>query len=290
MSETEQPVTSTVETQLAAPAVAGETSAVEATDAGAAQAASQPARAARRHGRLAEYAESLLVTVLLALFATTFVVQAFKIPTPSMEPTLLVGDHLLVNKFVFGGSGAWYERFLPYREIRRGDIVVFKFPYDDHTHYVKRVIGLPGDRVRIADQQVYINGKPLEEPYKVHNGYYDSYGDNFPPTHAQFPRRNVRSEWAAQILDLVVDGELIVPPDRYFVLGDNRDASLDSRFWGFIDRDSVMGRPMLIYWSVEATSEDYNDRTLAGRLAGLGHAVSELPSRTRWSRVFDKVE
>ncbi|MGH9791929.1 MAG: signal peptidase I [Candidatus Acidiferrales bacterium] len=256
--------------------------------------ASVPAAArkktARRHGRLAEYAESLLVTILLALFATTFVVQAFKIPTSSMEPALLVGDHLLVNKFIFGGSGAWYERLLPYRGIRRGDIIVFKFPFDDHSHYVKRVIGLPGERVRVADQQVYINGRPLEEPYKVHNGLYDSYGDNFPPIHSHFPRRNVRDQWARQILSHVEDGELIVPAGRYFVLGDNRDSSLDSRFWGFVDRDSVMGRPLLIYWSVEATAEDYTDRTLAGRLAGLGRAIAGLPSRTRWDRVMDRVE
>ena len=99
-----------------------------------------------------EYIESLLVTVILALFGTTFIVQAFKIPSQSMEPTLLVGDHLLVNKFIFGGRGHWYDHFLPYREIRRGDIIVFKFPFQDHPHYVKRVIGVPGDHVKIVDQ------------------------------------------------------------------------------------------------------------------------------------------
>src|SRR5471032_30268 len=114
---------------------------------------------------IGEYIESLLVTIILALFGTTFVVQAFKIPSQSMESTLLVGDHLLVNKFIFGGRGNWYERLLPYREIGRGDIIVFKFPYQDHPHYVKRVIGIPGDRVKIVDQQVYVNGKRLSEPY-----------------------------------------------------------------------------------------------------------------------------
>src|SRR6202162_3505457 len=116
---------------------------------------------ARERGRtsLGEYIESLLVTVILALFGTTFIVQAFKIPSQSMEPTLLVGDHLLVNKFIFGGRGNWYDHFLPYREIRHGDIIVFKFPFQDHPHYVKRVIGIPGDRVKIVDQQVYVNGR-----------------------------------------------------------------------------------------------------------------------------------
>src|ERR1700732_3482451 len=128
---------------------------MEAREAAAAQ------RAESRPATVREYIESLLVTVILALFGTTFIVQAFKIPSQSMEPTLLVGDHLLVNKFIFEGRGAWYEKFLPYRPIRRGDVIVFKFPYDDHPHYVKRVIGLPGDRLRIINQQVYIDGRQL---------------------------------------------------------------------------------------------------------------------------------
>lgn len=244
---------------------------------------------ARHHASLREYVESLLVTVLLALFGTTFVVQAFKIPSPSMEPTLLVGDHLLVNKFLYGGRGAWYDRLLPYRDIRRGDIIVFKFPYDDHAHYVKRVIGVPGDRLKIVDQQVYINGEPLEEPYKVHNGRYDPFGDNFPPVSADFIRDIVRREWAAEMMKHVQKGELVVPPGKYFVMGDNRDFSLDSRFWGFADRESVMGRPMFIYWSVEATSSDYTDRTLWGRVTGMAHTISRLPAKTRWGRMLHGV-
>src|SRR6202047_438876 len=108
-----------------------------------------------------EYMESLLVTVLLALFGTTFIVQAFKIPSASMEGTLLIGDHLLVNKFIFGGRGAWYEKLLPYRPLERGDIIVFKYPFADHQHFVKRVIGLPGDRLKVEDQRVYVDGRPL---------------------------------------------------------------------------------------------------------------------------------
>src|SRR5215813_13836288 len=123
----------------------------------------------REETTLSEYLESLLVTVILALFGTTFIVQAFKIPSASMEGTLLIGDHLLVNKFIFGGTGAWYEKLLPYRPLERGDIIVFKFPYQDHQHFVKRVIGLPGDHLRLADQRVYINGRVLAEPYAVHD-------------------------------------------------------------------------------------------------------------------------
>src|SRR6201984_2495164 len=122
-------------------------------------------RARREETTLSEYLESLLVTVILALFGTSFIVQAFKIPSASMVGTLLIGDHLLVNKFIFGGTGAWYEKVLPYRQLQRGDIIVFKYPYADHQHFVKRVIGLPGDRLKLVDQQVFINGKLLYEPY-----------------------------------------------------------------------------------------------------------------------------
>src|SRR5580692_10270358 len=171
---------------------------------------------------VAEYAESLLVTILLALFGTTFIVQAFKIPSQSMEPTLLVGDHLLVNKFIFEGRGAWYEKILPYRSIRRGDIIVFKFPFDDHPHYVKRVIGLPGDRIRIVNQQVFVNGQLLQEPYVVHDpSQDDSFADNFPPINEDFRRYALRPEWADEILDHVQRAALIVPADHYFVMGDN---------------------------------------------------------------------
>src|ERR1700746_4074581 len=134
-----------------------------------------------------EYMESLLVTVILALFGTTFIVQAFKIPSASMEGTLLIGDHLLVNKFIFGGTGAWYEKFLPYRPLQRGDIIVFKYPYQDHTHYVKRVIGLPGDHLKISDQRVFVNGKLLTQPYVVPDSAagYDPLNYNFPPQNIQ---------------------------------------------------------------------------------------------------------
>ncbi len=239
---------------------------------------------------LREYVESLLVTVVLALFGTTFIVQAFKIPSKSMEPTLLVGDHLLVNKFIFGGRDARYDRLLPYRDVRRGDIIVFKFPFDDHPHYVKRVIGLPGDHIRIVDQEVLVNGKKLVEPYVVHDPAADDpFGDNFPPTGRFFLPGRLRPEWAAQILEHVQGGELVVPPDHFFAMGDNRDNSWDSRYWGFVDRDAIMGRPVLIYWSVEATSADYGDRNFAGSLVGIADTIVHLPTRTRWRRILRRV-
>ncbi len=243
------------------------------------------------HAAWREYAESLLVTILLVLFATSFVVQAYKIPSQSMEDTLLVGDHLLVNKFLFGGRGAWYEKYLPYRDVRRGDIIVFKFPYDDHTHYVKRVIGLPGDRLKILSQQVYVNGELLEEPYKVHDpDSYDPYEDNFPPSANVIPLRNVRPEWRNSLRQYVELGELVVPPGKYFVLGDNRDSSLDSRYWGFVDQENIMGRPVLIYWSLEVPETDPSDGTLTGRIVALAHTLISLPRNTRWDRMFRLVK
>jgi signal peptidase I len=248
-----------------------------------------PPRVVYRTG-YADIFESLLVTVLLALFGTTFILQAFKIPSQSMEPTLLVGDHLLVNKFIFEGTGAWYEKFLPYRPVRRGDIIVFKFPFDDHPHYVKRVIGLPGDRIRIINQQVFVNGDQLNEPYVVHDPTQDdSFADNFPPRTEEFSRYGLRPEWGDDLLNHVQHAALIVPPDHYFVMGDNRDRSWDSRYWGFVDRGAIMGRPMVIYWSVEATAEDYNDRSLVGTIRGIGEALMHLSSRTRWHRMLREV-
>src|SRR5438876_10634492 len=136
---------------------------------------------------ISEYLESLLVTVILALFGTSFIVQAFKIPSASMEGTLLIGDHLLVNKFIFGGTGAWYEKVLPYRQLERGDIIVFKCPYADHQHFVKRVIGLPGDHLKLVDGDVFIDGNRLYEPYAVHDSSasYDPLNYNFPPQSRQ---------------------------------------------------------------------------------------------------------
>ncbi|MGB7434726.1 MAG: signal peptidase I [Candidatus Acidiferrum sp.] len=239
-----------------------------------------------------EYLESLLVTVILALFGTSFVVQAFKIPSPSMERTLLVGDHLLVNKFIFGGRGGWYDKLLPYRELQRGDIIVFKFPYQDHPHFVKRVIGLPGDRLKIVDQQVYVNGQALNEPYAIHDpssGYGDPLNYNFPPVGNQMYLSSLQPEWARDIRSYIHGDELVVPPGKYFAMGDNRDHSLDSRYWGFVDRDAIMGRPFLIYWSINANSADYGNTTFGERIVGIFDTLIHLPERTRWNRMLHTV-
>lgn len=249
----------------------------------------EPGTGAGAKSGFLEYVQSLLVTLVLALYGTTFIVQAFKIPSKSMEPALLVGDHLLVNKFIFEGRGAWYEHLLPYREPRRGDIIVFKFPYADHPHFVKRVIGLPGDRLRIFNQEVYVNGLRLNEPYVVHTSSPDPLADNFPPRPNDYFYSSLQPEWADDIQNHIQNGELLVPPHKYFAMGDNRDQSLDSRYWGFVDRDAIMGRPVIVYWSVAATSQDYENNGQGGNLTGIGHTLLQLPSETRWRRMFHEV-
>ena len=246
---------------------------------------------ARPHTSVREYIESLLVTVILALFGTTFIVQAFKIPSQSMESTLLVGDHLLVNKFIFGGRDSWYERLLPYRAVRRGDIIVFKFPFQDHPHYVKRVIGVPSDRIKIVDQKVYRNGERLNEPYAVHDSAapYDPFLYNFPPASHDDLISSMQPEWADQIFKYVQNGEIVVPPGNYFAMGDNRDHSWDSRYWGFVNREAIMGGPVVIYWSVQSSEEDYGERSFGGGLVSILRTLIEIPTRTRWNRMLRTV-
>jgi len=183
-----------------------------------------------------EYFESICVAVILAFFVRTFVVQAFKIPTGSMEPNLLIGDHLLVNKFVFAPTLTSLERtLLPIAPIRRGDIMVFKYPEDPSRDFIKRVIGMPGDTIEMRHKKVYVNGKPLEEPY-VHFLYPPQDGGSSAP---DIEDGDLRESFAP----------MTVPADKYFMMGDNRDNSQDSRWWGFLDRDHVKGKALFIYFS-----------------------------------------
>jgi len=237
--------------------------------------------------------ESLVVTVILAIFGTTFVLQAFKIPTGSMEDTLLIGDHLLVNKFIFAPREGLLARLLPYRDLRRGDVVVFKFtPVDEQSepgeHFVKRVIGIPGDHVRLFHRQVFVNGKLMNEPYVRHDpAFADELrpGDDFPPTDAEY-LSGATSSWDAEITSFVRDGELIVPPGKYFVMGDNREQSWDSRFWGFVSRSVVIGRPVVIYWSFETARDEYLHNSLTDRISQIADLIIHFPTKTRWRRTL----
>src|SRR5215471_9458686 len=227
--------------------------------------------------------QSLMGTVVIAIFVITFIVQAFQIPSESMENTLLVGDYLLVNKLCYGGSGLG-DHVMPYQKIGRGDIIVFHYPVDPQQHFVKRVIGLPGDRLRMVNKRVLINGKPLDEPYvRFLEPANNLYRDDFPRT--DIPAANMEGSWWLQMRKLVEDGELIIPQGNYFVMGDNRDDSQDSRYWGFVPQENIIGRPLLIYWSVRDWDASPAS-TIAGRLHHLGYAVTHLFQITRWNRTL----
>ncbi len=229
--------------------------------------------------------QSLLATVVIAVFVITFVVQAFQIPSESMENTLLIGDYLLVDKLRYGGDRPW-EVFMPYRPIRRGDIIVFRYPINPVQHFVKRVVGLPGDHVRLINRQVYVNGIPLREPYVRYNSVpRDVFRDDFPRLNVPVP--GLEGDWWLEMRKLVEDGQLIVPEGHYFVLGDNRDDSKDSRYWGFVPRENIVGRPLLIYWSIRTAEPDMASSPSPGdRLFHLAYSVSHLFQMTRWDRTF----
>ena len=221
------------------------------------------------------------VTILLLLFGTTTLVQAFVVPTGSMEDTVLVGDHVLVDKLAYAPSGPATRSILPYEDVRRGDVIVFRWPVDISQTYVKRVMGVPGDRIYLRDKQLFLNGHSLNEPYVVHKtDFIDPYRDNFPA------EPNVPVAPAARdMLERDVDaGSLVVPPDSYFALGDNRDNSSDSRFWGFVPRENIIGKPLFIYWSYDASTEDLSDPGFSAK--HLIDVAIHFPTKTRWSRTF----
>jgi signal peptidase I len=224
------------------------------------------------------------VTIVVYFFVTTCVVQGYVIPTPSMENTLLIGDHLLVDKLSYAPADPWLGKILPYQEVQRGDVIVFRFPLDLREVYVKRVIAVPGDQVRIVDKQVVLNGRAIEEPYKVHKTpYIDSYRDIFP----SMPNVTLPDRALAMLEGHVRAGELLVPPDNYFAMGDNRDLSSDSRYWGFVPRENIIGKPLLVYWSYDAPTEQLMEPL------SLKHAADvalHFFARTRWERSFTRVE
>jgi len=249
-----------------------------------------------RKSALRDTLESLVVTVVLAIFGTTFVVQAFKIPTGSMENTLLIGDHLLVNKFIFAPHSRAFTHLMSYRDIRRDDIVVFKYPYDDQAqepgeHLVKRVIGVPGDHIKLVHRQVLVNGQAVPEPFTNYNDQPDmpELADDFPPPDEDTAARYMTSRWLGIYAQHVEHGELVVPPGEYFVMGDHRERSWDSRFWGFVPRAMIQGRPLVIYWSFETPPEEYLKTSLNDRLSQTVDLVVHFLSKTRWRRTFKVV-
>ena len=239
-----------------------------------------------------EFLASLAGVLVTGLFIITFVLQAFEIPSSSMVRTLLIGDHVFVNREQFSPRTAWLGPLMPYSQPKRGDIVVF-LSMDPHTpalYIVKRIIGVPGDHIHLRDGAVYRNGEKLNEPYVVHSGpiAYDPYRDNFPNV-SPADEGNVIDEWKLTMGSHIEDGDIVVPSDSYFGMGDNRDVSLDSRYWGFIAKDHIIGRPMFIYWSFETPEYQYQQTEIGDRLSFLAHVVIHFFDETRWRRTLKPV-
>lgn len=222
----------------------------------------EPARTASRpRSTLRDYGEVVLVAVIFALFVRTFLVQAFVVPTPSMENTVLVGDHLVVNKFIFARHR--WSQFLPYRDIARGDVFVFKFPEDPQRDFIKRVIALPGDILEIRDKRVFVDGSLVPEPLAIHSD------GRVWPNDRDLPDGLRRRDQLPPMR---------LPSELFFAMGDNRDSSYDSRFWGPVPQGNVKGRALFVYWSFAPAPP--------GSEPGLWARIRSLASRTRWSRTL----
>ena len=229
------------------------------------------------------------VTILLLLFGTTTLVQAFVIPTGSMEDTLRIGDHLLVDKLAYAPPGPISRYLLPYEEPKHGDIIVFRYPVDIASTFVKRVIGVPGDHLKMINRIVYRNGVRLNEPYTYHKLPYEPSRDNFPGDPSIFAD-GMQAQLQREMLDNhVKDGEIIVPPKMYFAMGDNRDNSLDSRYWGFVPRENIIGKPLIIYWSYKASTEDLTGSSVGSMVTHFIDLGEHFFSRTRWDRTLHVV-
>ncbi len=215
----------------------------------------------RRKSTAREWLESLAFSLVFVFFFTKFIAQATQVPTESMKPTILVGDHFFLDKFAFPAN---YPDFLlnvlPTRKIERGDIVAFKPPQNPSVPFIKRVIGLPGETIEIKDKAVFIDGRRIDEPYQ----YFDPAEDSYAPRDSH--------------------GPLLIPPDAYFMMGDNRDNSNDSRYWGPVPRKNIIGRPLFIYWSYDDDPYDPRPKSVLQHAKEYGSKALNFFSKTRWSR------
>lgn len=224
------------------------------------------------------------------LFIITFVIQHFEIPSRSMEQTLLVGDHVFVDRLTPTGK-TFPGPLFPYRNIHRGDIAVFVSPAEPGVYLVKRIIGVPGDRIHLADRRLFLNGVEQHEPYvyyDVSSPFHapDPYRDNFP---SESPFGRATQEWAMTLHKYVDGPDLVVPNDHYFAMGDNRDVSYDSRFWGFVPRENIMGGPLFIAWSLNQTEADFEPKSMPDRITSFLYTATHFPAMTRWRRTLHLV-
>jgi signal peptidase I, bacterial type len=236
-----------------------------------------------------EFISSMAAVLVVGLFIITFNIQAFEIPSSSMENTLLIGDHVFVDRITIAPTTHWAP-FVHYRPIRHGDIIVFLSPQTPGLYVVKRVMGIPGDRLHLRGGVVYRNGEPLKEPYVIHTeNSYVPYRDNFPSVPASESNAEVSAGWPAMVGIMKEGEDLVVPPDSYFGMGDNRDVSYDSRYWGFIPKENIIGRPLFVYWSFETPEDQWKQTEIGERAKFIGHVVVHFFDQTRWGRMFHLV-
>jgi signal peptidase I len=239
-----------------------------------------------------EFLSSLAAVLVTGLFIITFVVQAFEIPSSSMEDTLLIGDHVFVNRVQFAPRSPWIGPLIPYRDVHFRDIVVFLHPdpAENGMYVVKRIIGVPGDRIHLRNGVVYRNGIALDEPYINHDAdTEDPYRNNFPSVPPE-DGPNISANWLVDLPSHIQGDDLVVPPDHYFAMGDHRGVSLDSRYWGFIPKENVIGRPMFIYWSFETPADQYRKTSWGDRALFFGKVVLHFFDETRWKRTLNVVK
>jgi len=250
-----------------------------------------PAAARRRQGESWwETVRSLLVVLVTVFCIRTFVAEATVIPTGSMESTILIGDHVFLNKLLYGPEIPYTNWRLPeLRSIHRGDIVAFRYPRNPSVMYVKRVIAMGGDVVKVVDKKVYVNGRPLDEPYvQFESGNMLPLRDNFPPALSEIATLpaywGLDPNWAREMPNYIQEDGLHVPPDHFFAMGDNRDNSEDSRFWGFVPLENVVGEPLFVYWSYDAPTPEWTADSLTERLKFDASILKNFLAKTRWSR------
>lgn len=238
-----------------------------------------------------EFLASSASIVVTCLFIITFVAQTFAIPSGSMEDTLLVGDHVMVNRVQFAPESSWIAPLLSYRDIQRGDIVVFLSPQTPGLHIVKRVIGIPGDRIHLRNGVVYRNGERLFEPYILHDRDFpvDAYRDNFPAVSPADFDPNVWRAWRAELPSHIDGEDIVVPANSYFAMGDHRGISLDSRYWGFVPRRNIIGHPLMVYWSFNSTEADYVATSVQDRVRLIEREVIHFFDDTRWRRSLELI-
>jgi signal peptidase I len=229
---------------------------------------------------------SVCSVLVVGLFILTFLGQNFVIPSGSMENTLLIGDHLVVDRITLAPSAKWMP-LVHYREPQHNDIVVFLKPGEPDLFLVKRLVGLPGDHIHLRDGIVILNGVAQDQPHaeKTDQDNHSDFLDEFPSVPPS-PDRGATESWSVDFGNHVENGDLVVPPGKYFMMGDNRHDSLDSRYWGFVPRENIVGRPLFNYWSFKTPADEYEQTGIGNSLAWMGHVVLHFFTETRWNRTL----